>query len=714
MRRRKKSARSKIKVKKNQIKLEPFSAFQKSLLIGWIVRLLDEFEGWRLLALDEKCIHADEREILEFIGFQVDDESPSRQEMLDYLEECREEGFVDLDSSAGDGDILVVNSREIAKQLNLSRIEEKILIFAVLLHRSCALENMLDCFGFFNLNRTVALLAGLFQVPEPEVRSAFSREGRLYSSSLVQLDLSNSDSNLKYEIDLLPGLAEVMLEPDATLETILATYFHLAAPARLEVEDYRHIAEDFQMIHEHLRCAGMQGRTGVNVLIYGPPGTGKSELSALLAQELGWQLYAINTDSKKDKSFTRGERLRALRLAQSFLGHSSKKMILFDEADSQLTQDVSFLFDGNGVSLKATVNQILEQNEVPTIWIANALEWAEPAYLRRFDIILHHDWPPRSVRLRILQRYFTGLPVDDLWLEQLAENRCIAPAVVEKIAGVARSWSDIKPVNLEKRLEKLFASVLEVMGYALAPLRKRDSRLPYRLTALNPDHDLTALVEGVKKRKEGRFCFYGPPGTGKSDFARYLARELDQPLLIKRASDLISPFVGQTEAAIAGMFKEAVCDNAVLLLDEADGFLRDRRLARNIWEVTQVNELLTQIEAYSGIFICTTNIMDNLDDASLRRFDLKIKFDYLKPEQAWKLFQALLQKNGSDETPDMRRNGYDCLKHLHDLTPGDFAAANRRLLISGQPLTSANLAKALAHECAMKKGQFGAAVRIGF
>jgi len=45
-----------------------------------------------------------------------------------------------------------------------------------------------------------------------------------------------------------------------------------------------------------------------------------------------------------------------------------------------------------------------------------------------------------------------------------------------------------------------------------------------------------------------------------------------------------------------------------------------------------VNELLTQMEAFDGIFVCTTNLMDKLDQASLRRFSFKIRFDVLKPE----------------------------------------------------------------------------------
>ena len=81
------------------------------------------------------------------------------------------------------------------------------------------------------------------------------------------------------------------------------------------------------------------------------------------------------------------------------------------------------------------------------------------------------------------------------------------------------------------------------------------------------------------------------------------------------------------------MFAAARQQNAVLVLDEADSFLSDRRGARQSWEVTQVNELLTQMEAFDGIFICTTNLMEKLDPASLRRFAFKVRFDPMTPDQ---------------------------------------------------------------------------------
>jgi transitional endoplasmic reticulum ATPase len=87
------------------------------------------------------------------------------------------------------------------------------------------------------------------------------------------------------------------------------------------------------------------------------------------------------------------------------------------------------------------------------------------------------------------------------------------------------------------------------------------------------------------------FCFSGTPGSGKSAYACHLAHRLDLEILEKRFSDLTSKYLGESEKAIAAAFEEAADLRAFLLLDEADSLLCDRTVARNSWEVTQVNDV---------------------------------------------------------------------------------------------------------------------------
>jgi len=207
------------------------------------------------------------------------------------------------------------------------------------------------------------------------------------------------------------------------------------------------------------------------------------------------------------------------------------------------------------------------------------------------------------------------------------------------------------------------------------------------------------IADGLKAAKSGRLCLFGPPGTGKTAYGRWLADQLGVPLVVKRVSDLMSKWVGESEHNIAKAFREAEAQGALLLIDEVDSFLRDRRSAERSWEASLVNEMLTQMESFNGVFVASTNLMEGIDQAALRRFDLKVKFDFLQPTQAASLLQrcCVSLAIAAPDSADCGRVG-----RLQQLTPGDFATAMRQHKF--RPLTSAAMmVKALAAESAGKE-----------
>jgi hypothetical protein len=129
------------------------------------------------------------------------------------------------------------------------------------------------------------------------------------------------------------------------------------------------------------------------------------------------------------------------------------------------------------------------------------------------------------------------------------------------------------------------------------------------------------------------------------------------------------------------MFDEAQSEGAVLLLDEADSFLRSRRMAERHYEVSEVNEMLQGMERFGGVFICTTNLFEDLDEAALRRFTFKLRFHVLKPEQRERMFvaEALGGDAGALTAEQSGR-----LAALGQLAPGDFAAVKRQVDILGE------------------------------
>jgi SpoVK/Ycf46/Vps4 family AAA+-type ATPase len=204
--------------------------------------------------------------------------------------------------------------------------------------------------------------------------------------------------------------------------------------------------------------------------------------------------------------------------------------------------------------------------------------------------------------------------------------------------------------------------------------------------------------------------FYGPPGTGKSALARHLSRELDRKLIVKRASDILRPFVGMSEQLIADAFRKTEREGAVLLIDEADSFLYSRDSSRRTWENTLVNEFLTSLEECREFCICTTNRIDGLDPAALRRFSFKMPFTYAKPEQVETLYDSILAPyiNMAMSSAERRK-----LLSLSNLTPGDFhVVKNQNWLAPKGDLTHEKFIAALDAEQNAKLER--AARRVGF
>ncbi len=220
---------------------------------------------------------------------------------------------------------------------------------------------------------------------------------------------------------------------------------------------------------------------------------------------------------------------------------------------------------------------------------------------------------------------------------------------------------------------------------------------------VNADADLEALTEHLARPGAPRavsLLLSGPPGSGKSAFVRELAHRVGLPLLQKRASDLLDKFVGGTEQAIAAAFAEVREEGAFLVFDEADSLLFDRAEAVRSWEVTQVNEMLTWMEAHPLPFACTTNLPERLDAASLRRFLVKLRFDWLRPDQARHAFAAHFGCEAPAE-----------LEALATLTPADFALVRRRAALAGAESDAAALLGLLRREC---EGRAGGRQPIGF
>lgn len=620
-----------------------------------------------------------------------------------------------LEANAGSiavAEPLHANATKLSKLLGLSELDQRILEFAVYAHNNSTLK--LFDFRFDDNEGLAKVIANALDVTVEDVLTCIKSNGKLLKTGLITVETPPFRS-LTTALELYtPSFAERITMPDVTSFDILRGRVDISPPTTLALADYAHIQPALDILLPFLQQAIKAQKPGVNILIYGQPGTGKTEFCRLIAATLNINLFEVSSEDDDGDFISGNERWLSYCLAQN-LFRDQTALITFDEAEDVFGSGgmaaFSSLFglsgklDSKDVS-KAWVNKKLEDNKLPAFWISNSIDGVDPAYVRRFDMVFELPIPPKRQRLSILQNVCQDT-IGAKDLERFANLKDLAPAIAARSASVIRTIGTAMPdANKANAFQFLVENTLQAQGHHNL---NAESPLPgfYDPAFINANADLAAVAEGLKVSTSARLCLFGPPGTGKTGYGRWLAEYLDKPLLIKKASDLMSPYVGGNEQNIARAFREASDENAVLMIDEVDSFLQDRQNSQRSWEVTLVNEMLTQIESFNGIFIASTNLMDGLDPAALRRFDIKVMFDYLQPAQATAL---ALRHCAHINLPPLTPDELNALSQIGFLTPGDFAAAARQHRF--RPYTAAlDLIKVLSAECKLKKGTHPA---IGF
>ncbi len=565
------------------------------------------------------------------------------------------------------------NFTKLATAINLNPVEERVLEFFACVAVEAPLGDawrILEHLSGSEPSRFVSKVVGL---PKNAVFKALATSGRLTKCGL----LKRGDHPLKrgaiefHSAGLARRLLRNIYDPGKLLKAFGVVS---PLPPELGLEDFPHLQSSLDLLRPYLKKVRTSRKSGVNVLVHGAPGTGKSQLVRVLGTDLGIPVFEVDNSDKAGDPLSPDRRLSALNLAQAYF-HEAPVLLVFDEAEDILTP--SPRDRGMANSHKGWFNQVLEKNRQPVFWISNSIASLDPAFARRFDFILEVPIPPKPQRNRILKAK-VGRLVSPGLIERLSEMEHLAPAVVTRARDVIYSIQrEIPRGNRDNALTQVIGAMLKAQGH-LEPMLSSIKILPsdvYDIAHLNTSSNLRQMVDMLKSCQSARLCLHGPPGTGKTAFGHWLAAEIDRPIQVERGSDLFNPLVGMTEKTIARTFERAARDEAVLLIDEVDSFLQDRTHARHSWEITQINEMLTQIETFPGILIASTNFLDHLDPASLRRFDLKLHFGYLVPAQTRELLASYCRSLAL-RPPDA--DDLAMAASLETATPGDFAAVARQ------------------------------------
>ena len=632
--------------------------------------------------------------------------------------------------------VLVGKVKRMAEVFQLDEVEHKLLLFYTVCTVDEGFNDFLQDADLEGIrNNYPAFLAKLNNLPEKTVKTRIGYGARLRQSGLIEtrevMNRGNMPPSLSDVVQKV--LANEQVGPNNILEAISTR----EKKGSLEPEDFAHLEKEKKMLIRLLKSgweSGGGGVKGVNILLYGPPGLGKTEFARCIVQDTGAEAFAVQrTDDEGDVATTRSRRT-SYDLFQRLCSGEKRPLLIVDEAEELLGEGnvLASLFGGNpfkeGGQLKAWLTHALEENSVPVCWIVNDISAIHPAVRRRFSHSVQFSELPKAVMERIWQKNLVDagqkFMLPDKTIQELISSYEASPG---QITLTVRSWKRItgRSKPKEKELKHILENNVQLcLGKSTkAGLRALDTHYDPSLVNLKGDMDAPRLERLVKRFWKVRgesaeapqqltLLFHGPSGAGKTEFAKYLAEQCGHKLEVKRMSDILSKWVGESEQNLAKAFQQAAENESILLLDEFDSLAFDRRNARASWEVSRTNELLQQIENFPGVLIASTNLADNLDQAISRRFSHKISFEGIDPK---KRIHAVAQYfsswlNGETFESELQER----LVMLKTLHPGDLRAVRQKYLVEvmdGNTPSAQEIVDAIEKEARFRKGEVA---KIGF
>lgn len=515
----------------------------------------------------------------------------------------------------------------------------------------------------------------------------------LFEAGIIDLEMSGI--SVEHTIsEYLTGLGDRKLKN---------SFFTREGKTHLELRDFDLPANELRVLKALLKGGG-----SCNLLFYGSPGTGKTSLARCLAGTFGLDLYSVRVDEQGDDH---DFRFRAIHATINTVKRRNG-LILVDEADEIL--NAAAMPNIRNITNKSWINNFLDNHDRKIIWITNRSREMDPSTMRRFAFSLKFDRLTAKNRTNVFQYELKkqGLKgsIEHTVVCELAKQYEVDAGGIVNAVNVMKLQRKAKPETLRQMAETVLRNHQEATIGRRASERQRNFT-SYSLKGLNTSHDLQKIVYVLKEFFEGKMgkevpfvsiLLHGMPGTGKTEFVHYLGHALGKDITVKRVSDIEDKYVGETEKNIAAAFREAQTNGSILFFDEADSFFYPRKDAVRSFEKKFTNELLAQLDNFQGIVLFSTNDIEGLDHAALRRFKFKVQFRRLTREGVMHFYDLMLDPLARTEC--MLPREQERLMNIRNLTPGDFSVVKDQFsfAVNKEP-THGDLISALEREAEHKQ-----------
>lgn len=600
--------------------------------------------------------------------------------------------------------------------MKFTKIEMNLLEMSYLLCEHDDFKIFYNCFSERYLSKL--LVSSMLRINNEDYEDMLGDESEIVASGLVSIDKATGKpqemSNFWYEWFSIP------------VSSFTELFAKIAKPMSKKYNSgsLGHISKEDKKIINHILLSIEQSE-GSHILFYSPSKIDKLGFVYELLNENKITAYEMNANIPPSDS------LSACYFAQRYIHMSDAfGVLVIPRAENVLKKSVKSLKEMLFFSIEvedeieeSIIEKSLLSYPMKMIWLTNNTNNLRDDTIGRFLYSCEVKGASRSERKQEIDKILENFNLSDEFKNKLSQHTDLGEQQLKSAVHLSKILSS-PSISIDKLIrlrndpdyifeildeiqklkeqdetlntveykEKIILKAIEQSEKALNRKGReslRASITKYSLDYLNVNGGLTIeeIIHSLKINPHSSLCFFGLPGTGKTQLAEHIAIEIDKPILIRTASDILGKYVGETEKAIKKMFQDASDEDAILLLDEGDSFLRDRSYAKNNWEVSMVNQLLQEMERFNGVFICATNLFKDLDIAALRRFTFKLEFLPLLPDQKWDMFVNEVGKD-IDVLPDhLKESMRTDLDMMAYLTPGDFATIKRQTKILGKKLS---------------------------